>query len=482
MFLIYNLLTLGLQERVRKDYTTLQASFSSLQFHHDTYKSDLEARNSQLRDREAERDSAIHDAERQRSEYRNLARINSDLTAKVQDLTTQLETAHKDIATLTDRTRALEHERSEFLYEKDRLQDELKRSNARHGEISRELQDLTERYNTAQREVKQTKDTLRIVELERDDHSTTIERLRYEIKDKTARLGDVETNNTDLSLRLEQSKREVTTTNEKLSHVTIEIQTLKTQLDDKHDQLRLIITERDNLKDDVETERRNTLDVQRSVSNLQDQVSRADSTISELRTEALRLTETIRETERSRDEARHRHGPFEKEIALLKEKLALALTQVGDNIDARDNARRELAEFKQEYEEITEKYEEFNGESEELRWEIESLRTLLTEARDQKERAIAARNSADRERDEHIALWEAKCRELERFEEQKISQIQALSKSEGHRHSSGGSRVFSSSRSVMHHGGQSSSEQQGSIGSVLHNHGNGTGETKTEEL
>lgn len=386
--------------------------------------------------------------------------------------------------------RVLEHERSEFLYEKDRLQDELKRANARQAETTRELHDLTERYNTFQREANKTKDLLRTAELERDEHITTIERLRYEIKDKTARLGDVETHNTDLSLRLEQSKREVTTTNEKLSHVTIEIQTLKTQLDDKHDQYRLIITERDNLKDDVETERRNVLDVQRQVTNLQDQASRTETTISELRTEALRLTETIRETERSRDEARGRHGPFEKEISLLKEKLSLALAQTGEVIDARDNARRELGEYKQQWEEIEERYEEFNGESEELRWEIESLRTLLAEARDQKERAIAARNSADRERDEHIALWEAKCRELERFEEQKISQIQAMAKSSaesGHRQS-GGSRVFSS-RSVMHSGGggHSSSayggggENMSSIGSVLH-HGNGTGETtKTEE-
>lgn len=375
-----------------------------MQFHHDTYKSDLEARNAQLRDREAERDAAIHDAERQRSDYRNLARINSDLTAKVHDLTSQLENARKDTATATDRNRVLENERSELLYEKDRLQDELKRAIARHAETTRELQDLTERFETIQREAKREKDLLRQVELERDDHHSSIERLRYEIKDKTTRLSDVETHNTDISLKLEQVRREVTTANEKLSQVTIESQTLKTKLDDKHDQLRLITSERDTAKDDVETERRNVLDVQRQVTTLQDQIARSETNIAELRSESLKLTEVIRETERTRDDARQRHGPFEKEIALLKEKLTLALAQNGEIIDARDNARKDLDEFRHEYQQVTERYEGFDTESEELRWEIESLRTLLVEAREQKERAISARNSADRERDNAIDM------------------------------------------------------------------------------
>jgi len=236
------------------------------------------------------------------------------------------------------------------------------------------------------------------------------------------------------------------------------------------------------LRDDVETERRKVIDIQRTVTNLQDQALRTENTTSELRAEAIRLNETIRETERSRDEARHRHGPFEKEIAILKEKLALALRQHGESIDARDNARRELDEFKVQYEETIESIESYQESGQELEFEIESLRTLLAEAREQKERAISARNSADRERDQSIAAFEEKCRQLERFEEQKISQFHSLQKAEGNRQSSS-SRIVSRS-TVTHQGGHSSSEQHGGHSSVAHHsgHEHGNGEAKDEEL
>jgi chromosome segregation ATPase len=433
---------------------------SSHQLQYDTLKAELEAKNLQLRDREAERDSAIHEGERQRSDNRNLARELAD-------------------------------SRNELLYEKDRLQDELKRANARIAEISRELEALTVKYETVLRDINNLRTTLRTTESERDEHVTVIERLRHELKDKTTRLGHTESYVSDLNLRLEQSKREITTTNEKVTNLTVDIETLKTTLGDRQDALRLVNIERDNLRDDVETERRKVLEIQRTVTHLQDQALRTENTTSELRAEAIKLTETIRETERSRDEARHRHGPYEKEIAILKEKLALALRQHGEQVDAHNNARRELDEFKVQYEETIESIESYQESGQELEFEIESLRTLLAEAREQKERAISARNSADRERDQSIAAFEEKCRQLERFEEQKISQFHSLQKAEGQKQS-GSSRIVSRS-TVMHSGGgHSSSEQHGGhSGSIAHHgghehhhggHEHGNGESRDEEL
>jgi chromosome segregation ATPase len=472
----------------------LQASVSSHQLQYDTLKAELEAKNLQLRDREAERDSAIHEGERQRSDNRNLARELADSRNKNTDLQAQLEAARKEVVHLTERTRILEHERSELLYEKDRLQDELKRANARIGEISRELEALTVKYETVLRDINNLRTTLRTTESERDEHVTVIERLRHEIKDKTTRLGHTESYVSDLNLRLEQSKREITTTNEKLTNLTVDIETLKATLSDRQDALRLVNIERDNLRDDVETERRKVLDIQRTVTHLQDQALRTENTTAELRAEAIKLTETIRETERSRDEARHRHGPFEKEIAILKEKLALALRQHGEQVDAHNNARRELDEFRVQYEETIESIESYQESGQELEFEIESLRTLLAEAREQKERAISARNSADRERDQSIAAFEEKCRQLERFEEQKISQFHSLQKAEGQKQS-GSSRIVSRS-TVMHSGGgHSSSEHHGGhSGSIAHHgghehhhehqheHQHGNGEARDEEL
>lgn len=46
---------------------------------------------------------------------------------------------------------------------------------------------------------------------------------------------------------------------------------------------------------------------------------------------------------------------------------------------------------------------------------------MLREAREQKERAISARTTADRERDEYVSKYEEKCREMERLEESRTS-------------------------------------------------------------
>ena len=51
--------------------------------------------------------------------------------------------------------------------------------------------------------------------------------------------------------------------------------------------------------------------------------------------------------------------------------------------------------------------------------ECERLEESLREARSQKERAVEMRVEADRQRDEYVGRWEAKCREVERLGEER---------------------------------------------------------------
>ena len=108
--------------------------------------------------------------------------------------------------------------------------------------------------------------------------------------------------------------------------------------------------------------------------------------------------------------------------------------------------------------EVTETIENKDDGVGELEFEIESLRTMLREAREQKERAIAARATADRERDEFMTKYEEKCRELERWEESKSSYLH----SHGHSHSysGGGSRTTSRMVSSSTRNGFSSSSNK----------------------
>ena len=100
---------------------------------------------------------------------------------------------------------------------------------------------------------------------------------------------------------------------------------------------------------------------------------------------------------------------------------------VAASIDAAERTRQEADQILQEY------------------------RERLREAREQKERAIAARHAADRERDEAVARFEEKCRDMERFEESASAHYHATHKSEG-----GGARTYTrtvSSGTTLHHDG-----------------------------
>jgi chromosome segregation ATPase len=139
--------------------------------------------------------------------------------------------------------------------------------------------------------------------------------------------------------------------------------TILSELDDKIDQLRHANAERDNLKDDIDVERRKLADAQRQITTLQEQIHRHDIAASELRSETLRLKETITETERSRDDARSSHGPLEREIVALKEKLAAALAHHEHVNNERDAARQQLEQYQTEYEETMETFDQMGNVS-----------------------------------------------------------------------------------------------------------------------
>ncbi len=71
-------------------------------------------------------------------------------------------------------------------------------------------------------------------------------------------------------------------------------------------------------------------------------------------------------------------------------------------------------EQRSRYSEVTETITSFHADADDMEQEIDSLRALLREFREQRERAVHACESADKERDEYILRYKEKCRELER--------------------------------------------------------------------
>jgi len=448
-------------QHVRHELQELHSSVSLTHTDRERTKTELEATYARLKMCEDERDSARLDSDRHHSELRNLLRENTELKSKYTETSTKFESTRKEVLTLSDRIKMFELERDEHLHEKDRLHDELKRLRSRADETTREFTELSERHDRVQRELHKLKETVRIIETERDDFSVTIENLRREVKAKATGWEESDARCDEMTLKHEHIKREVVSLKEKLRDVEMERTELRESMERSREDHRLIIIERDQLKQDLHDERRKVEDSHRRINILEESLRRSELTITEIKTEILTLTERNKVLHREGDEARGKHGHLATEIATLMERLALFEAEISTLKHARDRAHSDLNAWKHKYEEITETITTYEDSSAEFEFEITSLRTLLNEAREQKERAIAARYAADRERDEYITKYEEKCREMERFEENASSVYHASTGGGGRK--SHISRIVSSTGTTVHNEGSGNGHSHGHL-------------------
>jgi chromosome segregation ATPase len=270
----------------------------------------------------------------------------------------------------------------------------------------------------------------------------------------------------DIALKYEHIKREVVSVKEKLRDAEVERNELRSSVERSLEEHRLVVVERDQIKEDLDDSRRKSGDAQRQITVLQDSLRRAELTVTEVRSEVQSLTERNKLLIREGEESRNKHGQISIELSGLRQQLAHAQAEIRTVVDGRDRAYRELNDWKHKYEEMTETITEFRDDSGELEMEIQSLRTHLREAREQKERAISARISADRERDEYVSKYEDKCREMERYEESNSSLYHGYSRNGA---GGGGGKTFtrtvSSGTTIRNGGGDNSGEGSGMFSS-----------------
>jgi chromosome segregation ATPase len=434
-------------ERTRTELRELRSSMTHTHSEHEAVKAELEATYIKLRACEDDRDHARDDSHKHHGELRTLLREHTDLKSKFTEISSKFESSRKEVLTLNDRVKIWELERDEHLHEKDRLQEELRRAKHRAEESSRELKELTERHERTLHDTTKIKETLRVVEIERDEYSLSVENLRRDVKAKAAGWEEADGRCADITLKYEHLKREVISVKEKLRDVEVRETELREASERSREQHRLISIERDQLKEDLHDECGKVADGHRRISVLEDSLRRVESTVTELRSEIHTLTERNKTLLREEEEGRFQHEHLHTELSGLKEKMLILQAELRIVSETRDHYRKELDDWKHKYEEVTETITEYRDDSGELEFEIESLRTLLREAREQKERAISARHTADRERDEYIAKYEEKCREMEKFEESASAHYHSHSKGEG---KSSFTRTVSSGTTVHH--------------------------------
>lgn len=438
-------------DRVRRELVEYRDTSTRTRTDYEKLRSEFDVIELALKTAEGDRDSARDEADRHYRELQRIIRERTEISGKLSDMTNKHELARKELLSLTDRIKMYDLERDEAMHEADRLREDARKARLRADEAAKEVLEHTEKQERLTREVTKLKETIRAIDAERDDYSHTIEHLRRELKTITTGRDEAEEKLSEISLKYEQIKREVLTLKEKLRDIELERSEAYESVERSREQHRLIVIERDELKDELSTAERKAEDARRQVINLGETLRKAEQTVTELRSEVFSLTERIKHIDIERDEVRTKNGHLLTEITDLREKIVVFQAEIRSISEARDRFRGELDKTRREFEEITETITSYKDDSGELEFEIESLRTMLRDAREQKERAIAARNAADRERDEYIAKYEEKCREMERFEESASSHYRAQSRSDGRTISS--SRIVSRSSTTVNNSG-----------------------------
>lgn len=431
-------------DRTRTELREIRESATHTQVDHDRLRAENETLSLSLRTAQGDRDSIKVEAERLQRELHKTTRERTEVNARLADVTTDYDLSRKEILSLNDRLKFYDVEREDSFQEISRLKEEARKARIGTEEVSKNLLEITGKFERQSHEILKLRDAIKMIEAERDESSHRMELKIREVQSITVHRDEANDKVAEMTTKFEQLRRELVVLKGKLRDAETERLSTLEIIEKTREQHRLILIERDELGDEVSTARRRADDSQRQVVLLTDTLRKAEQTATDIRSEVYSLTEKYKNLERERDDWRGKNAGLVTEITDLRAQIVIFDSEMRTVVEARDRVRDELNRRNQDFEEITETMTTYKDDSGELEFEIQSLRTLLRESREQKERAIAARNSADRERDEYVVKYEDKCREMERFEESAASNYHASASVRTGGSTTTTSRVFSS--------------------------------------
>lgn len=448
---------------LEKMHVELREARDSLFRKDNLYERELDTLKARLAQVETERVTATEASDKYYRELNRAVRERTELNTKLTDITASYESTQKDVVSLTSRLRTTEAEREEYLQTVERLKEELQRVKQKSTEDSREAVEATEKYEKAIREVARLKEAFGVVEVERDEHLQTIETLRRQIKNHKGEYDELTGRFAEVTRDHDATRRELITTQESLKAAEATHEQHVQTLSHVRQTLHSVTRERDDLVDEVQTITKRLEDQRSHTSTARDNLLKSEEKMSELQVEITSLNEKVLHAHRERDEARSKSSHNLTEVRALRERIAALEHEKREAFEARTETNAELERLRSEYTQVTETMTSFDHDTEDLEQEIENLQALVREAQEQRERAVSARESADRERDTYISRYDDKCRELERLRESlSLSRTASYSHHHhngSHRNSRGlttSSRTITS-RSVSHLDGQSSS-------------------------
>ncbi|KAK2041764.1 hypothetical protein LZ31DRAFT_543863 [Colletotrichum somersetense] len=366
----------------------------------------------------------------------------TDLQSHHEEVNSQFESTNKEMVQYKQSNAALKKEKHELLHKNGELDDSLRKVEHRHDEIKRKYKELEELYEKRKHELRELHETVTRVRIEKDDAVNTIrdekeeleqhiEKLKREIEAEHGRCEEAEDRCNKWKLKWEHSEREIISVREEISRIEMVQAEMRETISKKSEELRVLVIEKKRLQDEGERASGRADDNHRQMLLIQETLNHTESLLKKTQGEIHSKTERIERLEMDYGLAKGKVEELEMEIHTHQSLVANLKIEV-DNLNGQCGTLKEKChDWEQKYEDVYESITEIEEGSSSFEFEISAMRTMLREAREQKEQAIAARNSADRDRDQAIAQFEEKCRELERLEERMSAQMHEMSQRSG---------------------------------------------------
>lgn len=444
--------------KAHSEIAELKDVYKYLKEEHEETKTSLEETQLKLsasidRCHHAEEDVKRHHGELEASETRY-----SELESSHTELQTRFKSVNTEVTTLRTSNSVYKKEKHEWLHEKGELEDEVRKCKHRHEETTRKIKELTETYEKKTlelnetiekktREVHETSETLRKVKSEREELYQKIKEKDHEIEEKRCRWEDAEDRCSKYKLKWEHFERETRSLTEELTVIKTERTELEETITKKTEEHRKLLIIKKQLEKDHHGKCKELDDHHREIIVLKESLRRTEVTIKE-KTELIHtLHERIERVERDRDEARGQCADHQAEITTLAAAIVTLKLDIETVTAERESFCEKFRDCETKYLEVCESSAEYHEGNSSFEYEITSLRSMLREVREEREKAITMRIAADRERDEAVSRYEAKCREMDKLEERRFHEHERFH-GHGGRSSSGRTltrRVFTGS-------------------------------------
>ncbi|KAF9876137.1 hypothetical protein CkaCkLH20_06583 [Colletotrichum karsti] len=401
----------------------------------------------------------------------------TELQSRYDDVTIKFDTQHKELVHAKQVNSVLKKEKHEWLHREGEMDEMLRKHDHRHDEIKRKCKEFEERLEKKQLEVKELQETIPRIEQrvlkvkhEKTELEQHIEKLKRDISKEHNRWEEAEDRCGKWKLKWEHSEREIAAAREDITRIEISHGEMRDTISKKTEELRLLHLEKKRLEEEGGRHSGRADDTHRQLTLIQETLSHAQSELTKSQEEVHVKNERIERLELDYTTAKTRAKDYEIEGQSHRSLVSTLKLEIDNLTNENGSLKQKCHTLECKYDEVCESVTEYEDGNSGYDFEINSMRTMLREAREQKEKAITARNSADRERDEYIAKYEEKCREMERLEERMTQ----------HMHEQQGRRQSSSSKTVLRHASRQGSHSHGSHHHHHHHH-SGASEFGTTE-